>query len=83
MTLVDAFQLLPLGVLGVKIAPGSTQSFLRSTDGPLKPKKDHLSSQYRPRILSSRQRAYLDRKNGTLRPAHGLLRPTQSPLMPT
>ena len=43
MTLVDEFQLLPFGVLGVKIAPGSTQCFLRSTDGPLKPTKDHLS----------------------------------------
>ena len=61
MTLVDAFQLLPLGVLGVKIAPGSTQCFLRSTDGPLKPTKDYLSID-RYRILSSRQRAYPDRK---------------------
>ena len=43
MTLVDAFQLLPLGVLGVKMTPGSTQSFLRLTNGPLKPTKDHLS----------------------------------------
>ena len=43
MTLVDAFQLLPLGILGVKIAPGSTQCLLRSTDGPLKPTKYHLS----------------------------------------
>ena len=43
MTLVDAFQLLPLGILDVKIASGSTQCFLRSIDGPLKPTKDHLS----------------------------------------
>ena len=43
MTLVDAFQLLPLGVLGVKIAPGLTQCFLSSTDSPLKPTEDHLS----------------------------------------
>ena len=44
MTLVDAFQLLLLlGVIGVKNAPGSTQCFLRSTDGPLKSSKDHLS----------------------------------------
>ena len=43
MTLVDVFQLLSLGVLGVKIAPGSTQCFLRSTDDPPKPMEDHLS----------------------------------------
>ena len=73
MTLVDAFQLLSLGVLGVEIARGSTQCFLRSTDGPLKPTKDHLSpTEGLPRP-----------KNGTLRPAHGLLRPAQSPFMPT
>ena len=43
MTLEDAFQLPPLCALGVKIAPGSTQCFHRSTDGPLKPTEDHLS----------------------------------------
>ena len=43
MTLVDAFQLLPVGVLGVQTAPCSTQCFLRSTDGPRKPTEYYLS----------------------------------------
>ena len=43
MTLEDTFQLLPLCALGVKIALGSTQCFVRSNDGPLKPSGDHLS----------------------------------------
>ena len=43
MTPADAFQSPPLCALSVKIAPGSTQCWIRSTDGPLKPKDDNLS----------------------------------------
>ena len=43
MTLAAAFQPRPLCALGVKIAPGSTQRYLRSTDGPLRPNEDRLS----------------------------------------
>ena len=43
MTPADAFQSPPLCALSAKIAPGSTQCLIRSTDDPLKPKDDNIS----------------------------------------